>query len=132
MKFDQQTLIIVLAVIFVLWFLWPANEGFYEYFDASGEEFVPVGSVRYGLRGEPLHTSNIAKYYISPRRQIRFSQARGDMYEANLPPQMMGEKGCKTIQCPSNGFDNLDKCYTCNNFPQKPMQIPDIAPHVAV
>jgi len=132
MKFDQQTLIIVLAVIFVIWFLWPTNEGFYEYFDEIGTTILPIGSVRYGLRGEPLHTSNIAKYYISPRRQIRLSQTRDPMYESNIPPMLMGEKGCKTVDCPKNGFDDLDKCYTCDNFPEKPMRIPDIWPHVAV
>ncbi|ARF12359.1 hypothetical protein Klosneuvirus_5_29 [Klosneuvirus KNV1] len=132
MKFDQQTLIIVLAVIFVLWFLWPTNEGFYEYFDVTGSEFSPVGSIRYGLRGEPLHTSNIAKYYISPRRQIRLSQTHGDMYESNIPPPMQGEKACQKVKCSPLGHDNLDTCWTCDNFPQKPMQMPDIWPHVAV
>ena len=131
MKFDQQTLIIVLAVIFVLWFLWPTNEGFYEYFDVTGSEFSPVGSIRYGLRGEPLHTSNIAKYYISPRRQIRLSQTRNEMYESNIPPPMQGEKGCNKVQCGKIGFDQQDTCWTCNNFPEKKMQMPDIWPHVA-
>lgn len=130
MNFDQRTLIIVFVALFAIWILWPSSEGF-EFFDAGGNEFLPVGSVRYGLRGEPLRTSSIAKYYISPRRQIRLSQTMNPMYEANLPPAQMGEKGCQKVDCPKCGaYDKTDTCWTCANFPAKPMTIPDMAPHV--
>lgn len=125
MKFNQKTLIIGLVVILTLWLLWPMFEGF----DSMGNEFLPVGSVRYGLRGEPLKSSNIAKYYIRPDRQIRLSQTHGEMWESNFSPASMGEKACNKVRCPQVGYDKLDSCYVCNQGPMKPMRIPDIAPH---
>ena len=53
------------------------------------------------------------------------------MYESNIPPPMQGEKGCNKVQCGKIGFDQQDTCWTCNNFPEKKMQMPDILPHVA-
>ena len=125
--FNKETIIVIIVIILVLWVLYPLFEGF----DASGREFVPIGCQRYGLRGEPLRTSDIANTFIRPDRQIRLSNTDGEMWESNYPPSAEGIKNCRKVKCPQNdGYDNLDTCWKCGKNCLEPIKIPDIWPHV--
>ena len=135
---SKEFVIIVIIILLILWFI-PmifkfnvGNEGFY---DVEGGRWVdtgasyPVGYPLYGLRGDRLTTSNIDRTYISPRRQIRLSLTGADMYDSDYPPSMQGVPDCRKVQCPQNGYDNLDTCWQCGNPNQTKMRIPDLWPH---
>lgn len=125
-KINKEVVVIFLIVVLALWVMWP----FFEGFDASGSEFVPVGADRYGLRGEPLRRSSIEKYFIRPDRRIRLSQSGGEMWEGNNDPASEGMKDCKKVPCPANGYDNIDTCYKCGNPCPDKFVVPYIHPHV--
>lgn len=125
--FTKDTIIVFVIIILALWVLYPIFEGF----DASGREFVPVGALRYGLRGEPLRAESIRKNFIRPDRQIRLSESNSEMWESNDSPGSEGMKGCRKVKCPQNdGYDNTDTCWKCGKNCLDPIRIPDIWPHV--
>ena len=122
-------LIIMLLIILIIIVY---SSGLPEYFDEKTVEFVPVGAQRYGLRSDKLKSSDIAKYYKSPYRNIVLDPTSGQMWESDNPPAVEGIPGCSQIQCPPlyNDYDPLDKCWQCGSaYPDK-MKIPDIHPHV--
>ena len=123
---NKEIVAIFLLIILAIWVIYPLMEGF----DSTTTEFVPVGSERYGLRGDLLRRSNIEKYFIRPDRRIRLSHSGGEMWESNNDPMTEGIKGCKAVPCPANGYDNIDTCYQCGNSCPEKMIIPDIHPHV--
>ena len=124
---NKETIAIVLVILLIIWLIYP----FFETFDVTGMEFMPVGTDRYGLRGDLLRRSSIEKYFIRPDRNIRLSQSSGEMWESNNPPALEGIKECKKVPCPANdGYDNLDTCWKCGNECREKMRIPDIWPHV--
>ena len=105
---------------------------FQNIFDAKNVEFTPVGSTRYGLRSDKLKSSDIAKYYRSPYRNIIIDPTSGQMWESDNSPMVEGIPGCKKVRCPPlyNHYDPLDICWQCGTaYPDK-MVIPDIHPHV--
>lgn len=126
MSFDNRQLIgIILIVLLIIWVVYPLFEGF----NADGTEFVPVGGARYGLRGDLLRRSSIKKFFIRPDRRIKLSHSGGEMGEGDYSPVEFGEHDCTKVECPSNGYDNLDKCWQCGKDHYK-FNIPNIWPHV--
>lgn len=114
---------IILLIILAFWVILPMlrKEGF----DADMREFVPVGSPRYGLRGNLLNTIPISVNYIRPDQDVMLSQTGGEMWVSNFPPQ---GKNCDRVECPG-WYDKSDQCWKCEP-PQVHFTIPDIAPHV--
>ena len=128
MEFNMNNeMLILIGLIILLIYVYYTREGF----EASGTEFIDVGSERYGIRGDKLRRSNIARVYIRPDRHIRISASGGDMYESDRYPCKEGINGCQKITCPSYGYDNIDTCWSCGSAYPTPMKIPDIHPHVA-
>jgi hypothetical protein len=123
---NKEYVVIFLLVVIGLWILCPMFEGF----NANTNEFVPVSSDRYGLRGDLLRRSNITRYYIRPDRQIKLNASGGEMWESNYAPIDQGMTGCNKVDCPSLGYDNSDSCYKCASACPTKMKIPDIHPHV--
>jgi len=124
-------MLFVFLAILLIWFIMNSSS---EGFDATGREFVPVGldRDRYGIRGDKLRRSDIARIYINPNRQIRLNPTSGMMYESNKTPCEEGIGGCKKTPCPcnTNEYDGQDSCWNCGNAYPDPMRIPDIHPHV--
>ncbi len=89
-----------------------------EYFDKNTVEFVALGEERYGLRGDLLRRSDIARLYMRPDRHIRLNDTSGMMYESNFKPAEEGKKGCKKTQCPehTDEYDQLDTCWNCGHL----------------
>jgi len=125
-QIEKKILILVFIIIIIVMLIYP----FYENFDSTMTEFVPVGYPRYGLRGDLLKRSNIKKYYINPNRNIRLSHSTGEMWESNKSPPDEHIKNCRKVPCPDNdGYDKLDTCWKCGNECRKSIKIPDIWPH---
>lgn len=124
-----ETIVIIFLVVIFLWMVMKPKRG--EGFDADTVEFVPVGSDRYGLRGEPLIRRPTSDYFIRPDRQVRLNNSGGDMYVSNYAPHEEGIEGCQKTQCPMSwgGFDSSDECWNCGNSFQWKDKIPDIHPH---
>ena len=121
---NKEYILIFLIVVLAIWVTYPYFEGF----DATGREFVDVGEVRYGLRGDKIRRVPIQKYFIRPDRNIRLSQSNGMMWESNNTPAQDGIKGCSKTQCPtnSNEFDSMDTCWSCGNKCPVDIQVPGI------
>ncbi len=128
MEARKNVLLIFLVLLFVWWLMKPSSEGF----NPDTDEFVPVGHRRYGLRGDVLRRSDIARLYIRPDRQIRLNPTSGWMYESNNTPCREGIGGCRKMPCPTNTneYDKLDTCWNCGTADYAPMKIPPIHPHV--
>jgi len=126
-KINKEMVIIFFVIILAIWVVYPFMEGF----NASTNEFVPVGDVRYGLRGDKLRRVPISKYFIGPNRNIRLSQSNGMMWEADASPEEQGIPDCHKTQCPTNTneFDSMDTCWKCGSGQQPKMAIPDIHSH---
>lgn len=126
-----EIVFIIIIIICLIWVFRPLFETF-EGFDNTGNVFVPVGYPRYGLRGDRLRRSDISKYYISPRRNIRLNHSNNVIWESNLSPIKENICGCGKAECPlnNNEFDNLDTCWKCGSDQPEPMIIPPIHPHV--
>lgn len=124
-KLTTRNVALVLLVILAIWVVYPWVIGRPERFDANMREFVPVGSDRYGLRGNLIKWTPIDKYYIEADQDVRLSQSGGEMWVSNSPPQ---GKNCAKVTCP-DWYDRLDQCWQCEPKPLK-FAIPDIAPHV--
>lgn len=108
---DLLTKIILgIALVLLVWLLF-CNK--YEGFSKDGIEFVPLGSKRYGLRGDLLKQIDIKKFYINPDRQIRLSNSNGEMWESNNTPSYEGFTGCVKVKCPKVGYNHLDNCWKC-------------------
>lgn len=124
-KYIYIVMAILLAV--VLW-LYYGRDWLAESFDSQGLEFVPVGSDRYGLRGDLLRRRPITDYYISPDRQMRLHPSSGLMYISNRSPSAEGTPNCQKVECPTNTneYDNRDSCWMCGDNCQTKMRIPDI------
>jgi hypothetical protein len=122
---EKEYIIGFIILLVVIWIFYP----YFERFDATGTEFVPVGGDRYGLRGELLRRSSIENWYIRPDRRIRLSHSGGEMWESNYDPSVQGIKDCHKVPCPSNGFDSMDVCWKCGDSCPKKMVIPDVHPH---
>ena len=134
MEFNSETIITILVVALIIWMLLPKME----HFDKNTVVFVAPGETRFGLRGDQLRRSDIARLYIRPDRHIRLNATSGQMYEGNYRPAEEGKKGCKKMQCPAHvdEYDELDTCWQCGH--KKPYcdcyypllkDIPDIHPH---
>lgn len=121
-------IIILLITVIVLVF----SASIPEYFDQKTVEFVPVNAQRYGLRSDKIHSTDIAKYYRSPYRNIILDPTSGQMWESDRPPNAEGINGCNKISCPPlyNDYDSLDTCWQCGSAQPDKMIIPDIHPHV--
>lgn len=114
-EINKEVVAIFLLAILAIWVVYPLVRG-RESFDASGTEFVGlVGQQRYGLRGEPLRTSDIRKLYIRKDPNVMLSDSGGDMWISNNTPEIDGMKNCKKVQCPAYGYDNLDQCWQCGH-----------------
>lgn len=116
-------LLLITAWVFFKPMFWGA-----ESFDSEMLEFVPVGTPRYGLRGDLLHQRPISDYYISPNRQMRLHPSSGLMYISNRSPSAEGVPNCRKVECPknTNEYDKLDSCWMCGDNCQNKMRIPDI------
>ncbi|ARF09606.1 hypothetical protein Indivirus_1_229 [Indivirus ILV1] len=124
-KITTRNVAIVLLVVLAIWVVYPWVMGKPEKFDSDMREFVPVGSDRYGLRGNLLHRVPIDKYYVKPDQNVVLSQSGGEMWVSNVVPQT---ENCSKVQCPS-WYDNLDQCWQCQTK-EHLVIIPDVAPHV--
>lgn len=118
MENNKKTIECVVIVILVILLLYCLYTYFIrENFDATTSEFVPVGSERYGLRGDLLRQSDIARIFISPYRNIRLNQTGNMMYESSLPPAQEGLHGCRRVPCTIgvDEYDSMDTCWRCND-----------------
>ncbi len=111
-KSNKEIIVIVLLIVIAIWGIYPLL-GNFEGFNADSTEFVPVGSERYGLRGDPIRRSSIDNYFISNNRQITLSQAGGEMWESNRSPTAQGFSDCVSVKCPGNKYDSQDTCWQC-------------------
>ena len=109
-KIDTKNVAIFLLVILAICVIYPMLFGKKEGFDADMLEFVPVGSDRYGLRGNLIKWVPISDYFINANPNIRINRSGGDMWVSNNPPE---GKTCGKIECPSFGYDKLDQCWQC-------------------
>lgn len=128
MEFKNEMLLVFLAVL-LIWFIMKSQR---EGFDPTSSEFVPVGSDRYGLRGDRLRSSDIARIYLNPNRNIRLHHSSGLMYPSNATPCQEGIGGCNKVDCPCGrgAYDSTDTCFQCTDAGFVPQQIPPIHPHV--
>ena len=126
---NKEVVAIFLLIVLALWVAYPLFEGF-ERFDPATTTEVVSGDGKYGLRGELLRKSNIAKWFIRPDPRVRLSLSGGEMWESNKSPGEEGIKGCRKVPCPSYGYDKTDVCYQCGSPCPDKMVIPDIHPHV--
>jgi len=126
---NKEVVAIFLLVVLIVWVLYPAffkkREGMY---DITGTEaLLPLGTQGYGLRGEPIRTSDIRNIYIRADPNVRLNNSGGEMYISNNTPEIEGIKNCKRVKCPSYGYDNLDQCWQCPNaakrFEMPPLNI---------
>lgn len=114
-------------IVVVFWAVFSYSR---EGFNANTTEFIPLGSDRYGLRGDKLRRSSIEKLFIRPDRRIRLNHAGGRMFVANISPMEQGDEGCTLSNCPINdGYDSMDKCYSCVDQDFIKTKIPLIHPH---
>jgi len=128
-KINKEVVVIFLLIILVIWVVYP----FFETFDVTGTEFVAEGGDRYGLRGDLLRRSDIARTFIRPDRNVMLSHSSGEMWESNNTPAQDGLKDCRKVPCPDNdGYDNLDTCWKCGNECRPKMEMPDLWPHVKI
>ena len=126
-KINQNLVAIFLAVIFLWWVCKPSET---EGFDEKTVEFVPVGSDRYGLRGEELRRSDIDTLYIKPDREIRLNHNGGQMWISNNTPAEEGDPNCRKVKCPCNTeYDNEDTCWKCGDSKPEPWNIPPMHSH---
>ena len=128
MEFSKEMLIVFFAILLV-WFIMKSGK---EGFDATNTEFVPVGRDRYGLRGDLLRRSDIARIYLRPDRHMRLHHTSGQMYPSDRTPCEEGIAGCKSGPCPCkrDAYDSTDTCWTCTDGNYLQQQIPPIHPHV--
>lgn len=126
-KINKNVVAIFLLVLLAMWVIFPWINSRFERFNPDTNEFVPVGALRHGLRGEPLRRSDIRKLYIREDPNVMLSASGGEMWISNNTPEVEGMKGCKKVQCPAYGYDNLDQCWQCAT-PQVKQEIPDIWP----
>lgn len=124
----NDTLITVIIILVVTWLINIYVLRFTEGFDASTKEFVPIGSDRYGLRGDLLSRSAGGTWYQNPERHIRLNASGGHMWESDeIPTTSCNQFGsasgsaydesssCRAVPCPSNDeYDELDTCWQCN------------------
>ena len=103
-----------------------------ETFNSNATEFVPLGEQRYGLRGDKLKTSSIARLYRKPERQVTLNHGGGEMWLSDYSPSDEGIQNCKQIKCPAHhgGYDKQDTCWVCDSGCPQKMVIPYIHPHV--
>lgn len=129
-NFNKGIILVFLVIVLLWWIIRPIG---LESFSSDGYEFMPVGSDRYGLRGDKLRQSSIYNWYISPNRQIMLSDSSGEMWQANGTPPSYGMKDCRMVKCPDNGeYDGMDTCWKCGNDCPTKMIIPDLHPHVKI
>lgn len=127
----ETVIIVILVILLLLCIIRPFdnNEGFCGYTSVS----LPVGSPLYGLRGDRLRTSDIAKNYLSPYRQIRLNHAGGEMYISDRTPEEEGYNGCRKVKCPINQpfgeYDCMDTCWKCSDGCPDKMCIPSLQSH---
>jgi hypothetical protein len=130
MEITVRTIIIIIVIILFVFLLYPHLEGF----DQTSTVFVPVGYQRYGLRGDKIKSSDIAKNFISPHRNIAIDPTSGEMWQSNNAPCTEGINGCKKVVCPTNNdeYDNLDTCWECGKWDYYKQTIPPMHPHVPI
>jgi hypothetical protein len=131
MNINKDIISVVLVIIF-LWLIVRILTSNSEGFDAKSVEFVPVGHDRYGIRGDYLRSSDIAKNYIGTNRHLAVHPTGNIMWESDLPPHKEGIPKCQQVPCPQNqnDADYLDTCWKCGSAHPGPLKIPDIHPHV--
>jgi hypothetical protein len=125
MSLTTNQIVFLLIIIIGLWVLYPYFEGF----DITTTEFVPVGAPRHGLRGDLLKQHWIGQDFRSDYRQVLLSDSNGEMWESDYSPAQQGIQGCGTVPCPVNGYDKMDTCYKCKSSPPVPQSY-SIWPHV--
>lgn len=106
---NKEVIIAILLILLAVFVMYPL----FESFDATTTEFVPVGDLRHGLRGEPLNTVNIAKYYMRPNRNIVTNNTGGELWESDYAPENERFRGCVKEQCVQPGQDKMDTCWNC-------------------
>ena len=126
-QINKEVVLIFLLILLALWVIYPLFSR-RERFNADGTIFVPVGDQRYGLRGEPIRSSDSRKLFIREDPHVLLSQSGGEMWISNNAPASSGMKGCKRVQCPAYGYDNLDQCWQCAGEGIVKQGIPDLWP----
>ena len=127
----DETLTIILALIVVaLIFMMASN--MYEGFSADTTEFVPVGAVRHGLRGDRLYTRDISTNFLPTGRLIRLNHAGGLMWEAD--GRVTSAEGCMKVPCPhgTHFYSQEDTCVMCHDGSSKRMRQPSFNYHAKI
>ena len=123
---SMNQLCFLVIIIIGVWILYPYFEGF----DVTTSEFVPIGSPRHGLRGDLLKQHWIGQDFMSDYRQILLNDTDGEMWSSNWTPAQQGLKNCGKTGCPQvNGYDKMDTCYRCKTDPPQPQTF-EVWPHV--
>lgn len=132
---NKEVVAIFLLVVLAVWVIYPAlfmrtsYRSSPEGFDATGTiALQPLGTQAYGLRGEPLRTSDIRKIYIRADPNVMLNRGGGEMWISNNTPEIEGIKNCQRVKCPTYGYDNLDQCWQCPQ-PQKKFDMPPLNLH---
>lgn len=124
-ELNKELIFAFLLVLFLWWLMGSGAESF----NANSTEFVPLGSERYGLRGDLLRRSSIDRLYYPPNRNIRLHQTNNWMYQGYANDPSFSD--CAKVQCPvnTNEYDPEDTCYMCSNMKPERTKIPYIHPH---
>lgn len=112
------TALTLIIIVIVITYLNSYNYFTRENFDQFGNEFVPVGQTRYGLRGDRLNRIYVGDYYVRPDQQIKLNGTDGFTWTANMSPIEQGNNSCSPVPCPKydyDVYDNQDVCYKCDN-----------------
>jgi hypothetical protein len=121
MKMNQNTKnMLIVGIVCLLLVIILKPFGMMEEFNHDTTTFVPIGQQRHGLRGDKLHSHDIARNYIRPDRHIRLNSTNGWMYASDRTPAEEGIKGCTTHgkgKCVSNKneYDSTDTCWNCQS-----------------
>ena len=122
----NRNVVLIAVIVLIGVYIIMRSEGF----DASGQEFLPVGSQRYGLRGEPLSSHSARMNYLPCTSHIMLNHAGGMVYEAATSPLEQGKNGCVKTACP---FDSLEfagnMCWSCDNGDTAKIPYHAITPH---
>ena len=108
----NRNLVLLIVIVCIGLYIIMSSEGF----DASGQEFVPVGQQRYGLRGEPIESHSARMNYLPCSTHMVLNHAGGLMYEAATSPLEQGKNGCIKTACPYNSYEfQGNMCWKCDD-----------------